>query len=124
MHIRHDITDLHRGQDATQPFIIEDADDGTDGTRKDLTNATVTFYAARRRSDHVRTGDDDPLLTKDNGSVGGVVITDATNGEVDVNIDSTDYSDLTEETCWYELWVEDSAGDDAPVVAGEIHLDK
>ena len=123
MHNRHDITELHRGQDATQPFVIEDADDGTDGSRKDLTGASVTFYVARRRSDHVRTGDDAPLLTKDTAG-GGVEITDATAGEVNVYLDAGDYADLTEETCWYELWVTDSAGDEAPVVAGELHLDK
>lgn len=123
MHTIHDITELHRGQDATQPFIVEDADTDTEGDRKDLTNATVTFYVARSRNDHVRTGDDAPLLEKDSSGT-DVTITDAVNGEVEVRIDSADYDQLTEQSCWYELWVTDANGDEAPVVAGEVHLDK
>lgn len=118
-HQTHTIDDLHRGQNATQPITVEN----TDGTAKDLTGATVYFYALNDPDDDVHEGGDAAALSKDS-SGSEVTITDATNGDVEVDFLPGDYSSIPGYDHAYEVWVEDAAGDQTLVLSGTIDLDK
>jgi hypothetical protein len=117
-HDTHTIEDTHRGQALVQPFAIEDVD----GNATDLTGASIWFYVLESASDNVHEGSDSAHLTKTDGN--GITVTDASNGKLEVDIDSSDWSDIPGYSNPYELWVKDSDGDQTITVSGTIEVDK
>lgn len=96
--------------------IIRDEISNPDGTAKDLSGASVSFVL----SDYPG---DDPIITKDT-SGGGVEITDAVNGVVEVAIDSADTQSLGGphgERYFYKITVTDGT-DTSAVTTGDFTI--
>lgn len=71
---------IREGEDAVVAITITDEN----GTPIDLTNYTLKWQAARSRKQVT------PLIEKTDDTGGGLVVTDALNGELDLVLDSID----------------------------------
>lgn len=92
-------------------YTIDDADAAP--ARKDLTGATITWGLAKLQGKA-------PFLTKTIGS--GITVTDAANGELDVDLDPADTADVRGGDYYHELEIIDSLGNKATSAYGTITI--
>lgn len=88
-----------------------------------VTPVDLTDYAARMQI-RMRYTDTDPILELDNALLGGITITNAVSGEMQITITDTQTSALTFKTAKYDLEVESLGGDTTRLMQGTVTLSK
>lgn len=101
-------------------FTVTDAD-SSPVVPLNLTGYTVQWAMSRFLSSGAYSTT--PVLTKDNASKGGVVVTDAANGKVTVTIAETDTVSLSGKF-YQELEVVDGVGNATVVATGNLTINK
>lgn len=102
--------ELAEGDDKTIVVTVSEED----GTSKDLTDASVEYELSRYRGGSATISEDTST---------GVSITNATGGEVEVSLDSSDTSSLNDDRVYYhKLVVTDSNGVISTVLTGEVYI--
>lgn len=92
MAVQNDI-EIWKGESAVIPFVFQTTDGGAPSPI-DLTGSTVTMFIQYGTT----------KLTLDNGTNGGVTLTDAANGEAEIALTYTQTAALPESGSRYELW--------------------
>lgn len=114
-HQTQDIADHHQGDALDITVTVEKSD----GTAKDISNANAIEYYIK---DQLADSDANALLTK-TLSGGGVTITDATNGKLEISIETGDTSGIAVGSKSHLLRVEDSDGDRVTVFTGSFTVE-
>lgn len=109
-HQTQDVTDYHAGDARDLPVTVEHPD----GTAKDISNGTAEWLLKDAASDT----DANALLTKTTTD-GGITITDAANGKLEVSIETGDTTGMSG-TKHHRLRVTDSDGDRVTVFHGDF----
>lgn len=88
-----------------------------------VTPVNLTDYAARMQI-RMRYTDTDPILALDNDLLGGITITNAAGGEMQIVITDVQTAALTFKTAKYDLEVESLSGDTTRLMQGTVTLSK
>lgn len=96
------------------PFVVPDEDSDVDGARKDITAATISWKLEKTASGTVVLSDSDSGVS--------TTITDASNGEFEVEVDKTATESL-EGTYREIIKITDSAGNRSSW-AGRVEISK
>ncbi len=104
--------ELFKGNSKDLPIIVCDKA----GARVDITGAAIRWWAAERESSGT------VVIQKDIGSPGGIVVTDAVQGEFTITVDPADTKNLTGKFLYHEAEVLDNTGRPTTVMFGIITL--
>jgi len=88
-----------------------------------VTPVDLTDYDARMQI-RMRYTDTDPILSLDNDTLGGITLTDAVAGEMQITITDVQTAALSFKTARYDLEVESLSGDTTRLMQGIITLSK
>jgi hypothetical protein len=100
-------------------YTVEDSDAG-DGSAKDLTGLTVKWALSKMSSDG--TYSTTAILEKATGG-NGITVTDAAAGELEVDLDAADTSDLAGDY-YFELEVYDATPEGVVVATGTLTINR